>query len=64
MAICRTLLGSRGMEPFLLKQLDYPKVIDYIAKQEEHHRVISFQDEYLRFLKTYHMQYDEKYLWD
>ena len=35
-----------------------------ISNQKEHHKVISFQEEYLRFLKTYGMKYDEKYLWE
>ena len=36
----------------------------YIARQEEHHRQISFQDEYREFLKRYAIAYDERYVWD
>ncbi len=36
----------------------------YIENQEEHHRVKSFQEEYLAFLKRHGIAYDEKYLWD
>ena len=39
-------------------------VEDYIAKQEEHHRVVSFQEEYLRLLKKYEIPFDERYVWD
>jgi putative transposase len=53
-----------GYGAFSVGQLEYRKVIDYISKQKEHHKVISFQEEYLRFLKTYGMKYDEKYLWE
>jgi len=35
-----------------------------MAGQEEHHRKISFQDEFRDFLKRYEMAYDERYLWD
>ena len=36
----------------------------YIAKQEEHHAKITFQDEYRRFLKAHGIEWDEKYVWD
>ena len=39
-------------------------VLDYIAKQEEHHRKMSFQEELITFLKKHEVEYDERYLWD
>ena len=36
----------------------------YIAGQEEHHRNISFQDEFRLLLKRYHIEFDERYVWD
>ena len=39
-------------------------VRDYIATQEEHHRKISFQDEFQQFLKRYDVQFDEHYARD
>ena len=36
----------------------------YIAKQEEHHRQFSFQDEFRQLLQRYEIQFDERYLWD
>ena len=36
----------------------------YIANQEEHHRAVSFQEEYLKFLKKYGVEYDLKYVFD
>ena len=35
----------------------------YIARQEEHHRTRSFQDEYLEFLLRGGVEYDERHLW-
>lgn len=35
----------------------------YIAKQEEHHRVQGFQEEYVDFLRRGMVEYDERYLW-
>jgi putative transposase len=40
-----------------------PEVISYIENQEEHHRIRSFQEEYLSFLQKYNIEYDEKYVW-
>jgi putative transposase len=37
---------------------------DYIAGQEEHHRKISFQDEFRSLLKRYAIEFDERYVWD
>jgi len=39
-------------------------VLDYIAKQEEHHRRVSFKEEFIAFLKKHGIQFDEKYLWE
>ena len=39
-------------------------LIEYIANQEEHHRKVTFQEEYRRLLGKYGVQYDERYVWD
>jgi REP element-mobilizing transposase RayT len=36
----------------------------YIAGQEEHHRSVSFQDEFRELLRRYELEFDERYLWD
>ena len=36
----------------------------YVAGQEEHHRKVSFQDEFRAFLRRYELEFDERYLWD
>ncbi|MCI0492769.1 MAG: transposase [Planctomycetes bacterium] len=36
----------------------------YIVGQEEHHRQISFQDEFRALLKRYEIEFDERYVWD
>lgn len=38
------------------------KVIHYINHQEEHHRTISFQEEFVLFLKRHQIPYKEAYL--
>ena len=39
-------------------------VVEYISNQREHHRIVTFQEEFLKFLKAYEMEYDEGFLWD
>lgn len=41
-----------------------PSVRDYIAGQEEHHRKVSFQDEFRQLLRRYEIGFDERYVWD
>jgi REP element-mobilizing transposase RayT len=36
----------------------------YIANQEEHHRTVTFQDEFRRLLTKYGLEWDERYVWD
>ena len=36
----------------------------YIGSQEEHHRKMSFQDEFRRLLERYQVAFDERYVWD
>ena len=43
-------------------QLD--QLIGYIDNQEEHHKTVSFQDEFRKLLVKYNIEYDEKYVWD
>jgi REP element-mobilizing transposase RayT len=39
-------------------------VYQYILKQEEHHRVKTFKDEYLDFLNKFEIEFNEKFLFD
>ena len=37
---------------------------NYVLNQEQHHQKETFQEEYLRILKKYGVEYDQRYLWD
>ena len=39
-------------------------VRNYVAGQEEHHRKVSFQDEFRQLLRRYGIEFDERYVWD
>jgi putative transposase len=45
-----------------VSQLD--KSVLYIQRQAEHHRKMTFQEEFLALLKKHRVIYDERYLWD
>ena len=43
----------------LHQYLDYM----HILNQKEHHRLKSFEEEFVQFLKKHHIDYDERYVW-
>ena len=49
-----------GAVSFAKTQIDYD--IRYIQNQEEHHRKITFREEYIDFLKAFGVEFDEKYI--
>lgn len=53
-----------GYGAFSVSQSDADAVVAYIRNQAEHHRKMTFQDEYRRLLERYRVNYDEKYVWD
>lgn len=57
-----TWQGGYGV--FSIGQSQVEDVRAYIAGQEEHHRKISFQEEFCRLLQRYEIAFDERYVWD
>ena len=55
---------QNGYGAFSIGQSAYENLRKYIKTQKDHHKTISFQDEYINFLQKYQISYDEKYLWD
>ena len=55
---------QNGYGAFSVSPSHVARVRRYIARQEEHHRKQSFQDEYRGFLDRYGIDYDERYVWD
>jgi putative transposase len=53
-----------GYGAFSIGESQLPALIKYIARQEEHHRHLSFQEEFRRLLLRYGVAYDERYVWD
>jgi REP element-mobilizing transposase RayT len=53
-----------GYGAFSVGESQVDTVRKYIQNQEEHHRKVTFQEEYRRFLERYKVPYDERYVWD
>ncbi len=52
-----------GYGAFSVSESQIPKVMHYIANQEQHHRESTFQDELRALLKKHKIEFDEKYIW-
>jgi putative transposase len=55
---------QNGYGAFSVSQSNVSAVQRYIATQEEHHRRVTFQDEFRAFLKKHGVEYEERYVWD
>ncbi|MCK4626981.1 MAG: IS200/IS605 family transposase [Phycisphaerae bacterium] len=47
-----------------VSQSNVAAVRKYIANQQEHHRKLTFQEEFRAFLKRHQIEFDERYVWD
>jgi putative transposase len=55
---------QRGYGAFGVSYTSRHNVMNYIAGQEEHHKIFSYQDELRRLLKENDIEFDERYIWD
>ncbi len=55
---------QEGYGAFTVSPSQLEIVANYIAEQEKHHRRVTFKEEYLRLLKHYGLDGDDRYLWD
>lgn len=59
----RHFAWQEGYGAFTVSATQRETVREYIARQEEHHRGKSFQQEYREFLERAGVVYDERFLW-
>ncbi len=55
---------QRGYGAFSIGQSNVVSLERYIYGQKQHHRRVTFQDEYRKFLEAYRIDFDERYVWD
>ena len=56
------LSWQEGFGAFSYGHSQLTRIIRYIREQEKHHAKLSFHDEYVRFLKRYEIEHDERFI--
>ncbi len=51
-----------GYGAFTYSVKEKNSLIEYVKTQEEHHKIVSFRDEYIELLREHEIEFDEKYL--
>lgn len=55
---------QEGYGAFSYSHSQMDNVYNYILNQEEHHKTKTFKQEYIQFLNSFGINYDEKYLFE
>ena len=53
---------QEGYGAFSYSKPQWPQVIQYIERQQEHHKKTTFIEEYKEFLDAFGVEYDERYI--
>jgi|SRR3989339_461318 len=60
----KTFSWQEGYGVFTVSASQINPIKQYISNQEQHHKTMTFQEEYLEFLKRNNVDYDPKYLFN
>jgi putative transposase len=52
-----------GYGGFTVDAGDKTALVSYIENQEEHHRSVTFEEEFVALLERHGVSYDERYVW-
>jgi putative transposase len=63
-AVLSAFHWQNGYGAFSVSQSAVEEVREYVRNQRDHHRVMTFQEEYRKFLIRYEVGFDERYVWD
>ena len=63
-ARCHGFSWQRGYGAFSVSPSRLDSVLDYLNKQQEHHRTRTFQEEYRELFRKHGVDFDERYVWD
>lgn len=55
---------QRGYGAFSVSESMLGRVSKYIEDQEDHHKKMTFKEEFLLLLKKHNIEYEERYIWD
>ncbi|SDZ06973.1 IS200/IS605 family transposase [Rhodonellum ikkaensis] len=64
-SLCKTRFEwQKGFGAFSYSNSQMEVVYRYIQNQENHHRKTTFREEYIKMLKKYNVDFDDKYLFE
>ena len=55
---------QEGYGAFSYSHADLDNVIRYIVNQKEHHKKVTFRDEYMKLLKEFQVEFKDEYLFE
>ena len=58
------LRWQAGYGAFTVSQSQVDAVRGYVERQEDHHRKVGFESEFVALLEKHGVEYDERYIWD
>jgi len=53
-----------GYGAFSVSKSTISTVVKYIQNQEQHHRKLTYKEEFVDFLRVHEIEYDERYIWE
>ena len=59
----KDLYWQESYGAFTVSPSAVPRLLDYIKRQEEHHKAVDFKQEFTALLKKHGVEYDERYIW-
>ena len=60
----RGFAWQAGYGAFAVSHSHLPDVTRYIANESPHHRIRSYQEEFIALLTKHEIEFDERYLWE
>ncbi|WP_372720390.1 IS200/IS605 family transposase [Novipirellula sp.] len=62
--VSRTFEWQSGFAAFSVSESQSPSVSDYIVSQAEHHRKMTFEEEFLAILRKHNIEFDMRYVFE
>mgnify|MGYP003673541025 CR=1 FL=1 len=62
--VSRTFEWQSGYAAFSVSESQSPSVSDYIGSQAEHHRKMTFEEEFLAILRKHNIEFDKRYVFE
>ena len=60
----KSFAWQSGYAAFSVSQSSIGDVVEYIRRQADHHRKVTFEEEFLAFLDRHGIDYDAAHMWD